>query len=58
MDLKPTKSRLNIHGNILNHGLQFSIPDNENVAFPFVLNIFEFYENNIEVHEVIIVEIR
>lgn len=54
MDLKPTISRFSIHEYIFNHGLQSSIQDKKILAFQFVINIFEFDENNIEVHEAII----
>lgn len=54
MDLKPTISRLNIHENIFNCGLQSSIQVKKNIAFQFVINIFKFDVSNIGVNEAII----
>lgn len=50
MDVRPTISCLNIHKDIFNNGLQSSMQDKKKVAFKFVLNLFEFDENNIDIH--------
>lgn len=54
MDLLPIISRRNVENSIINKNVSYSEEIKRNIAFKFVLNMFNFDEHNVEVLKAVV----